>query len=121
MKKSAAEDVAALEARRAAAEACTSVEMGFAAYRVDLPSDLTRLCEAYERNIQSLSDICSPITSLTPSAEDYIHWLTSKVGYLPEVFASVNENFVSTAVGRRADDGRRGWLRRPGVVAGSCR
>jgi hypothetical protein len=48
------------------------------------------LREVYERNIQSLSVICSPIPSATPSIEDYILWLTSEVGYLPEVFASVN-------------------------------
>jgi hypothetical protein len=42
--------------------------------------------------------ICSPIPGATPSIEDYILWLTLEVGYLPEVFASVNENFVSAAI-----------------------
>jgi hypothetical protein len=35
---------------------------------------------------------------VVPSDEDYIHWLTSKVGCLPDFFASINENFVSVVV-----------------------
>jgi hypothetical protein len=42
--------------------------------------------------------LCSPNAGATPSAEDYIRWLTLEVGCLPEVFMSDNENFVSTAI-----------------------
>jgi hypothetical protein len=33
-----------------------------------------------------------------PSAEDYLHWLSAEVSGLPEMFASVNENFASAAI-----------------------
>jgi hypothetical protein len=79
-------------------EAFAFVEKSFVAFWVHLASGLAHLREVYERNIQSLSVICSPIPGATPSIEDYILWLTSEVGYLPEVFASVNENFVSAAI-----------------------
>jgi hypothetical protein len=45
---------------------------GFAYYRVDLASNLAHLREANECNIHSLNGICSPITGVTPLAEDYI-------------------------------------------------
>jgi hypothetical protein len=80
-------------AEACATEASTSVERGVAAYRFDLASNLAHLHETYERNIQSLDGIYSPIASATPSVKDYIRWLTSKVDCLREVFASVNENF----------------------------
>jgi hypothetical protein len=85
-----------VEAR--AADASASVEGGVAAYHFDLTSDLAWLREAYAHNIQSLDNICSPNAGATPSAEDYIRWLTLEVGCLPEVFMSDNENFVSTAI-----------------------
>jgi hypothetical protein len=33
-----------------------------------------------------------------PSAVGYIHWLSMEVGGLPNFFASVNKNFISTTV-----------------------
>jgi hypothetical protein len=63
-----------------------------------LAGDLAPLREAYECNIQSLSGIFSPIPNAAHSVEDHIRWLTSEVACLPEVFVSVNENFISVAV-----------------------
>jgi hypothetical protein len=67
-------------------------------FRAELTEDLVGLHEAYECNIQSLGGICVRSSIATPSVEDYVRWLTSEVGYLPEVFTSVNENFVSAAI-----------------------
>jgi hypothetical protein len=41
---------------------------------------------------------CSPVSEDEPSARDYMRWLAAKVASLPEVFAGVNENFVSVAI-----------------------
>jgi hypothetical protein len=56
------------------------------------------LCEAYERNIQSLGGICLPILAGEPSVEDYVPWLTAEAACLPKLFAGVNENFISVTV-----------------------
>jgi hypothetical protein len=57
-------------------------------FRTELTEDLAGLCETYERNIQCLDGICSPHLEATPPLEDCIHWMTSEVGCLPEVFVT---------------------------------
>jgi hypothetical protein len=52
----------------------------------------------YERNVQSIGGLCSLMLEDEPSVVDYIRWLTAEVTGLPEVFAGVNENFVSATV-----------------------
>jgi hypothetical protein len=103
MNANTAKDTATMEARLAAAEAHT-VEGSAAAERhlmdfcMKLTGDLAPLCQTYERNIQSLVGICSPIPGAAPSTQDYIRWLTSEMACLPEVFMSINKNFISMAI-----------------------
>jgi hypothetical protein len=40
----------------------------------------------YECNIQSIRDLCSPISEGEPSVTNYICWLSTEVTSLPEVF-----------------------------------
>jgi hypothetical protein len=49
---------------------------------VKVTGDLAGLREAYERNIQSLGGICSPISDGASSVENNLRWLTPKVGCL---------------------------------------
>jgi hypothetical protein len=63
-----------------------------------LAGDLAPLREAYEHNIRSLGNICSPIPGTAPSAEDYVRWLKYEVDFLPQILAGVNENFISVAI-----------------------
>jgi hypothetical protein len=65
---------------------------------VKLSGDLVPLREAYECNIQSLDGVFSPVPIADPSAEDYICWLKIEADCLPQVFASVNENFISVVI-----------------------
>jgi hypothetical protein len=85
-----------MEAR--AAESSVTADKHFEDFYAKLSSDLAPLRKAYEHDIQSLSGICSSVPDIDPSVEDYICWLTSEVDYLPEVFMSVNENFISVAI-----------------------
>jgi hypothetical protein len=50
------------------------------------------------RNARNIRGLCSPMPKSEPSAEDYIRWLFTEVTGLSEVFADVNENFISVAV-----------------------
>jgi hypothetical protein len=59
---------------------------------------LAELPVLYERNIQSIRDLCSPIPEGEPSVTNYIPWLSTEVTSLLEVFVDVNENFVSATV-----------------------
>jgi hypothetical protein len=52
----------------------------------------------YERNIQSIGGLCSPISEGEPSVVDYVRWLATEVTCLLEVFAGVNENFISATI-----------------------
>jgi hypothetical protein len=67
-------------------------------FETELIKDLTDLHVAYERNIQSIGGLCSLTSQGEPSIDDYMHWPAAEVACLPEVFASVNENFVSAAI-----------------------
>jgi predicted nuclease with TOPRIM domain len=101
--------VTALEAKLAeteasAAKSSAASKKRFGDFCSNIIGDLAPLCEAYERNINSLGGICSPIHSGAPSVEHYIRYLKSEVDL---VFAGVNENFVSVAVeGVRAGVGK---------------
>jgi hypothetical protein len=63
-----------------------------------LVKDLVGLCGLYEHNIQSIRGLCSLMPEGEPSTMDYIRRLSVEVTGLPEVFAGVNENFISAAV-----------------------
>jgi hypothetical protein len=64
----------------------------------ELIEDLAVLRALYECNIQSVGGLCSLISESEPSAMDYNPWLSAEVTGLPDVFAGVNENFISIAV-----------------------
>jgi hypothetical protein len=49
-------------------------------------------------NARNIRGLCSPMPKSEPSVEDYIRWLFTEVTGLSEVFADVNENFISVAV-----------------------
>jgi hypothetical protein len=67
-------------------------------FEMNLTKDLANLSEAYERNIQSINNLCSPILNDGPSVGDYMRWLAVEIASLPEVFSGINENFISVAV-----------------------
>jgi hypothetical protein len=87
VKASGEGDISTSKVRLAAAEArvvddLAAVEKSLVDFRTELTEDLAGLCEVYECNIQCLNGICSPIPDGTPSAKDYVRWLTSEVGCL---------------------------------------
>jgi hypothetical protein len=103
VRSSAAEDIAALEARIWSIEAhsmdvATASEKHLRDLESDLIKDLAGLRSLYVHNIQSIGGMCSSMPVSDPSAADYIRWLSAEVTGLPLMFASVNENFVSTMV-----------------------
>jgi hypothetical protein len=67
-------------------------------FEAELVRDLAGLRRLYIHNIQVIRGLCSLMFEADPSAADYIHWLSMEVVGLPEMFADVNENFVSNAV-----------------------
>jgi hypothetical protein len=38
------------------------------------------------------------MTTEEPSVEDYLYWLSDEISSLPNMFSSVNENFVTATV-----------------------
>jgi hypothetical protein len=64
----------------------------------ELIKDLVELRGLYMRNMQVIEGLCSLMPENEPSAADYIRWLSAEVVGLPEMFAGVNENFVSATV-----------------------
>jgi hypothetical protein len=100
---STAGDVSALEARIKSAEAHTvdvaaTGEKCLSDFQNELIRDLAELHALYECNVQSIGGLCSLMLEGEASVMDYIRWLSIEVTGLPEVFAGVNENFVSTVV-----------------------
>jgi hypothetical protein len=100
---SAAKSIAGLKVKLAETETSAAAGSAVAEKHFDdfcskTVRDLAVLREACECSITSLGGICSPVPGTVPSAEDYIHWLKLEVDFLPQVFAGVNENFVSVAV-----------------------
>jgi hypothetical protein len=67
-------------------------------FEMELVIDLAELRMAYERSVQSMKGLCSPMPEGEPTVADYVRWLTTEVTSLPEVFSDVNENLVSAAV-----------------------
>jgi hypothetical protein len=59
-------------------------------FESELVRDLAGLHAFFERNIQSIEGLCSPM----PESG----WLSTEVTGHPEVFAGVNKNYVSVAV-----------------------
>jgi hypothetical protein len=103
VKMGATRDISIMEAKVASTEAravddAAAAEKCLVDFRAKLTKGIVGLHKAYERNIQRLGGICTPSSNATPSVQDYVCWLTSEVGYLPGVFTSVNENFISTAI-----------------------
>jgi hypothetical protein len=100
---SAAEDIATLEARIKFAEAHTvdvaaAGEKRLSDFENELIKDMAELCALYECNIQSVRGLCSLMPEGEPLVTDYIRWLSAEVTGFLEVFADVNENFVSATV-----------------------
>jgi hypothetical protein len=94
-------NVAALEERIKSAEAhvvdVDSIgEKRFGDFEKEFLKDLAELCTFYECNVQSIGSLFSPMPEGEPSVADYIRWLSIEVTCLPEVFAGINENFIST-------------------------
>jgi hypothetical protein len=67
-------------------------------FEAELLRDLAGLQRLYIHNVQVIRGLCSPMPKDDPSAADYIHWLSTEVAGLPEMFVGVNENFFSAAV-----------------------
>jgi hypothetical protein len=65
-------------------------------YETELTRDLVGLQKLYVCNVQSIGGLCSPMPEGDLSAMDYICWLSAEVASLPEMLASVNENFIFT-------------------------
>jgi hypothetical protein len=63
-----------------------------------LIKDLADLRVLYERNVQSIGGLCSLMPKGERAVMDYICWLTVEVTDLLEVFAGMNDNFVSVTV-----------------------
>jgi hypothetical protein len=67
-------------------------------FKAKLVRDLARLRRLYIHSVQVIGGLCLPMLEAKPSAMDHIRWLSTEVAGLPEMFAYVNENFVSTAI-----------------------
>jgi hypothetical protein len=95
--------IAALEAKVKSAETY-SAEVAAASnkrssdFETELTRDLAGLRKLYVHNVQSLGRLCSLVPEGDLSAADYIRWLSTEVAGFSEMFAGVNENFISGAV-----------------------
>jgi hypothetical protein len=63
-----------------------------------LVKDLSKLHTLYVRNTQSIRGLCSLLHEGKLSAVDYLHWLSTKVSGLQDMFAGVNEKYVSAMI-----------------------
>jgi hypothetical protein len=52
----------------------------------------------YVCNAHTIGGLCSPMPESEPSAADYLRWLSTEISSLPDMFGSINENFVTAAV-----------------------
>jgi hypothetical protein len=95
--------IASLEAKIKSVEAHV-VDMAAAGknrlsdFEAELVKDLVGLQKLYVHNIQGIKGLCSLVPEVGSSAADYIRWLFMEVAGLPEIFAGVNENFISATV-----------------------
>jgi hypothetical protein len=68
----------------------------------DFESGLVRklegLREMYVDKVQTIEGLCSPMSMMEPSVEDYLNWLSEQVVGLPDMFCDVNENFATAAI-----------------------
>jgi hypothetical protein len=68
----------------------------------DFESGLVRklegLREMYADKVQTIEGLCSPMSMMEPSVEDYLNWLSEQVVGLPDMFCDVNENFATAAI-----------------------
>jgi hypothetical protein len=60
--------------------------------------DLVELHALYECNTQTIGGLCSPMLEGEPSTADYLHWLSTEISGLLDMFGGVNENFITAAV-----------------------
>jgi hypothetical protein len=95
--------IASLEAKIKSAEAhvmdvAAAGEKCLSDFEAELVRDLAGLRKLYAHNVQGIGSLCSLMHEIDSSAADYICWLSMEVAGLPKMFASVNENFISTAV-----------------------
>jgi hypothetical protein len=103
VRSDSAASIAALEARVKSAET-HSMEVDAASnkrlidFETELTRDLARLRKLYVLNVQSIGGLCSPMPEGDLSTAEYICCLSAEVAGLPELFAGVNENFISVAV-----------------------
>jgi hypothetical protein len=84
------------ELKKARSDSVVSIaasDMRLSDFEAELIRDLAGLQKLYTHNIRS-----TPMSEGDPSVVDYIRWLSMEVGGLPEMFASVNKNFISAAV-----------------------
>jgi hypothetical protein len=56
------------------------------------------LREMYADKVQTIEGLCSPMSMMEPSVEDYLNWLSEQVVGLPDMFCDVNENFATAAI-----------------------
>jgi hypothetical protein len=67
-------------------------------FKAELVRDLAVLRSLYIRNVQVIRGLCTLISVPNHLPVEYIWWLSMAVAGLPEMFAGVNENFVSATV-----------------------
>jgi hypothetical protein len=73
-------------------------ERRFKDFKDELICDLAELCTLYVRNAQAIRGLCSPMPKGETSTVDYLRWLSTEISGLPDMFGSINENFVTAAV-----------------------
>jgi hypothetical protein len=97
------ENIATLEAKLKSAEAhgvdvAADGEKHLQDFEKEFVKDFKKLPALYVRNVQSIKGLCLPIPGSEPSAANYLHWLSAELTGLSEMFAGVNENFISAMV-----------------------
>jgi hypothetical protein len=67
-------------------------------FETELAKELPGLRKSFVRSIHSMGGLCSLMLEGNLSIAYYIYWFSVEVSGLPEVFADVNENFISAVV-----------------------
>jgi hypothetical protein len=92
-----------LEVRVKAAEAhnidvAATGEKRLRGFEGELIRDLAEQRALYVCKAQTIGGLCSLMPEGEPSAADYLHWLSTEISGLPDMFGGVNENFVTATI-----------------------
>jgi hypothetical protein len=80
------------------AEVAAASDKRLSNFEFELIRDLAGLRKLYVCNVQSIGGLSLPMPGGDPSVVDYICWLSMDVAGLPEIFARINENFISATI-----------------------